>query len=93
SASTPGRRGKMGRTEIGRARGGRSDEGRSIVGIGTDAASAAARTCTSPKRWTPAQLATHLNTTGASEAGAWAATHNVGGRAFMRMGEELRGMG
>ncbi|KAF8177897.1 hypothetical protein K438DRAFT_1283576 [Mycena galopus ATCC 62051] len=39
----------MGRTAIGRARGGRSDEGRSIVGIGTAAASAAARTCTFPR--------------------------------------------
>ncbi|KAF8177188.1 hypothetical protein K438DRAFT_1978827 [Mycena galopus ATCC 62051] len=55
--------------------------------------SAYAASGTSPKRWTPAQLAAHLNTTGAPEAGAWTTTHNVGGRAFMRMGEELRGMG
>ncbi|KAF8179794.1 hypothetical protein K438DRAFT_1977155 [Mycena galopus ATCC 62051] len=39
----------------------------------------------------------HLNTAGTPEAGAWAAMRNVGGRAFMRMGEmgeeELRRMG
>ncbi|KAJ6523821.1 hypothetical protein B0H19DRAFT_646363 [Mycena capillaripes] len=51
----------------------------------------------SPKRWTPAQLAAHLDRTVSAEAGAWAARSNVGGRAFMRMGEmgeeELMGMG
>ncbi|KAK7056024.1 hypothetical protein R3P38DRAFT_3170681 [Favolaschia claudopus] len=51
----------------------------------------------SPKRWTPAQLAAHLNSTVSPEAGAWATRRNVGGRAFMKMGEmgeeELVGLG
>ncbi|KAF8177901.1 hypothetical protein K438DRAFT_1978214 [Mycena galopus ATCC 62051] len=37
-----------------------------------------------PKRWTPAQLAAHLNTTGTPEAVTWAATRNVGARAFIQ---------
>ncbi|KAJ6533811.1 hypothetical protein DFH09DRAFT_1406422 [Mycena vulgaris] len=41
-----------------------------------------------PKRWTPAQLATHLGSAVSSEAGEWAARRGVGGRAFMRMSEE-----
>ncbi|KAF8177181.1 hypothetical protein K438DRAFT_1978822 [Mycena galopus ATCC 62051] len=53
--------------------------------------SAYATSGTSPKRWTPAQLAAHLNTTGAREAGAWAATPNVGGRAYR--GGGAKGMG
>ncbi|KAJ7149974.1 hypothetical protein C8R46DRAFT_1230152 [Mycena filopes] len=48
----------------------------------------------SPKRWTPAQLAAHLDRTISPEAGAWAARSNVGGKAFMRMREEeLEAMG
>ncbi|KAJ7792151.1 hypothetical protein B0H14DRAFT_178573 [Mycena olivaceomarginata] len=51
----------------------------------------------SPKRWAPAQLVAHLNQTVSAEAGAWATKRNVGGRAFMKMGEmgeeELKGMG
>ncbi|KAJ6471819.1 hypothetical protein C8R47DRAFT_1222078 [Mycena vitilis] len=51
----------------------------------------------SPKRWTPAQLAAHLDRTVSPEAGAWAADRGVGGKAFMRLGEmgeeELVGMG
>ncbi|KAF8179812.1 hypothetical protein K438DRAFT_2021573 [Mycena galopus ATCC 62051] len=57
--------------------------------------SAYATSGTSPKRWTSAQLATHVNTTAVPRAGAWATTRNVGERAFMRMGEmeeqKLRG--
>ncbi|KAJ7278267.1 hypothetical protein C8J57DRAFT_1503167 [Mycena rebaudengoi] len=44
-------------------------------------------TSISPKRWTPAQLAAYLG----GEAGAWTARRGVGGRAFMRMGEEELG--
>jgi hypothetical protein len=44
-------------------------------------------TTISPKRWTPAQLAAYLG----GEAGAWTARRGVGGRAFMRMGEEELG--
>ncbi|KAJ7734439.1 hypothetical protein B0H16DRAFT_153055 [Mycena metata] len=55
---------------------------------------AAANAGTSPKRWTPAQLAAHLNLTISPEAGAWAERRNVGGKAFMRMREEeLEAMG
>ncbi|KAJ7435746.1 hypothetical protein B0H11DRAFT_672426 [Mycena galericulata] len=49
---------------------------------------------TSPKRWTPAQLAAHLDRTISREAGEWAARRGVGGRAFMRMAEdEMAAMG
>ncbi|KAJ7030312.1 hypothetical protein C8F04DRAFT_1367754 [Mycena alexandri] len=55
---------------------------------------AAANAGTSPKRWTPAQLAAHLNLAISPEAGAWAERRNVGGKAFMRMREEeLEAMG
>ncbi|KAJ7732350.1 hypothetical protein DFH07DRAFT_144015 [Mycena maculata] len=59
----------------------------SIASMGMSA-NAAALAGTSPKRWTPAQLAAHLGASVSHEAGEWAARRGVGGRAFMRMAEE-----
>ncbi|KAJ7053528.1 hypothetical protein C8F01DRAFT_1260512 [Mycena amicta] len=42
----------------------------------------------SPRRWTPEQLAAHLGNAVSPEAGEWAARSGVGGRAFMRMGDD-----
>ncbi|KAJ7052087.1 hypothetical protein C8F01DRAFT_1262302 [Mycena amicta] len=42
----------------------------------------------SPRRWTPEQLAVHLGNAVSPEAGEWAARSGVGGRAFMRMGDD-----
>ncbi|KAJ7132841.1 hypothetical protein C8R43DRAFT_1023643 [Mycena crocata] len=58
------------------------------------AAGAGVYSGTSPKRWTPAQLAAHLGDAVSHEAGEWVARRGVGGRAFMRMAEEdLAAMG
>ncbi|KAF7309850.1 hypothetical protein MIND_00357100 [Mycena indigotica] len=42
----------------------------------------------SPKRWTPEELAAHLGSAVSAEAGEWAAKRGVGGRAFIKMGDD-----